>query len=546
MNVQVLLAKELYHASIACMRLRALLISAALLAATQTGHANGRFPLAQRFFQHGDDDSRLTLSATFGLLVSADRGENWYHVCESSFASGMAEGDALLELLPDSTMLAGIYASLNASSDCGCTWQPVAAQPENETIIDIAKSGTSDVLALIVTAGAWVPPAPPEPSTFRIARSTNSGKTWLNLSDLPSEVTDALTLDVAPSDASRVYVSAIAAGTGKLLVSSDAGTSWESHDLTGADLASQPYIAAVHPTQPDTVFVRTDAWVADENGGQLANDALLVSTNAGGDWAEPIRRAGKLFGFSLSADGADVVVGFGDPVQPARSTLSEDLGIYRATSTDLDFEPIVAASVSCLKWTAQGLYACFDAKHVELATGFALGFAANAALGSITTPPAPAVGLFEPLLRLQDVRGPLACNADVCLADWQEGAGEQPPICDRLGAPCEVDPTGNVIECPGTADGGAGPAVGGSGNAAGTEAAGSGSPSSGGNPASGGAASSGASATTGGAPGGTGPQASASPGESGCGCVLGRPASWRFELAAFTALLLLRRSRRRH
>jgi hypothetical protein len=530
------------------MRLRALLISAALIAVAQPGYANGRFPLAQRLFEHEGDDSRLTLSTTFGLLVTADRGANWYHVCESSFANGMAEGDALLELLPNNTMLAGIYASLNSSSDCGCSWQTVAAEPENETIIDIAKSGSTDVLALIVTAGAWVPPAPPEPSTFRIDRSSDGGKTWQNLSNLPADVTDALTLDAAPSDPSRVYVSAIAAGTGKLLVSEDSGVTWEPRDITGADLANQPYIAAVHPTKPDTVFLRTDGWVADENGGQLANDALLVTTNAGTGWSEPIRRAGKLFGFSLSADGSDLVVGFGDSVQPARSTLSEDLGIYRAatTATDLDFEQIVSGSVSCLKWTDQGLYGCFDAKHVDVGSGFALGFAPSPALTSIAAPRTPAADVFEPLLRLEDVRGPLACNSAQCLPDWQQGAAEQLPICQRLGATCDVDTTANVIECPGASEGGGGPEAGGAPNTAGTGAGGVGGRSDGGNTASGGATARGGSESTGGAQAGTASTTSPAPDESdGCSCSLVGSATSRFELGAFAALVLLWRSRRR-
>jgi hypothetical protein len=526
------------------MRLRALLLAAALLAVAQPGRANGRFPLAQRLFAQPGDDARLTLSTTFGLLVTADRGANWYHVCESSFALGMAEGDALLEILPDNTLLAGIYASLESSSDCGCSWQPVAAQPENETIIDIAKSGSSDVLALIVTAGAWVPPAPPEPSTFRIDRSTDSGKTWQTLSNLPADVTDALTLDAAPSDPSRVYVSAIAGGIGELLVSSDAGVTWDSHAITNADQANQPYIAAVHPTNPDLVFVRTDGWAPDENGGQIASDALLLTTNAGTAWSEPIRRAGKLFGFSLSASGDDIVVGFGDPVQPARSTLSDDLGIYRATTTQFDFERIVSASVSCLKWTEQGLYACLDAKHVDLGSGFNLGFASNAKLTAIATPPALAADVFEPLLKLEDVRGPLACNAAQCLTDWKQGTGEVPAICTRLGAECDVDASANVIECGTANEGGAGPSAGGTGNDAGTEAGGSGGSAKGGNSTSG-AATRGGETSSGGQQGGASPNDSPPRDESsGCGCLLRAPTSWRFELAAFVALVLLRRSRR--
>jgi hypothetical protein len=519
------------------------LLSVALLAFAAPGHANGRFPLAQRLFQQGEDDQRLMLSATFGLLVTADRGANWFHLCESSFAFGMAEGDALLEQLPNNTLLAGIYSSLNASSDCGCTWQAVAAKSDDETIIDIARSGRDDVVALIVTAGAWLPPAPPEPSIFSVDFSADSGKTWRKLSNLPPEVTDALTLDVAPSDPSRIYVSAIGSGSGKLLVSEDGGTSWQSRDIAGSDLANQPYIAAVDPSDADRVFVRTNGWVEDENGGQLANDALLVTANAGSDWAEPIRRAGKLFGFSLDASGDGVVVGFGDPVQAARSTRAEELGIYRATSDRLEFEQVVTGSVSCLRWSGQGLYACFDAKHVDLGTGFALGFAENAAFDSLRGPPVAAAELFTGLLRLEDVRGPLACNAQQCLSDWQDGSGEQPAVCERLGADCDADTSGNMLECA--------PAVpiheGGSGGSGDMSPGGSdqgGLPEehgSGGVPVGGAASAMSGSPSVGASVGRAGGDSVTSAADPGCACRLApaAPAGWHNALTLWCSALLL-------
>jgi hypothetical protein len=376
--------------------------------------------------------------------------------------------------------------------------------------------------------------------------SADSGKTWRKLSNLPPAVTDALTLDVAPSDPSRIYVSAMASGLGKLLVSEDGGASWQTRDIAGADLANQPYIAAVHPRDAERVFVRTNGWVEDENGGQLASDALLVTANAGADWVEPIRRAGKLFGFSLNATGDDVVVGFGDPVQAARSTLADELGIYRATSAALEFEQVVTGSVSCLRWSSQGLYACFDAKHADLGTGFALGFAEAVELDSLLAPPVAAAELFTGLLRLEDVRGPLACNAQQCLGDWQEGSGEQPAVCERLGAECDVDTSANVLECVSTAptsdggSGGSGDASQGGSNEGGAshEPSGGGSPLNGGTSAISGTPSFGAS---GGQLGGAVTPAA----DPGCACRLGpaAPAGWRNELALWCGAILLLASR---
>jgi hypothetical protein len=54
------------------MRARAGLLCAALLLSAPVAHANGRFPLAQRFFEDAASQDRLMLSATFGLLITGD------------------------------------------------------------------------------------------------------------------------------------------------------------------------------------------------------------------------------------------------------------------------------------------------------------------------------------------------------------------------------------------------------------------------------------------------------------------------------------------
>ena len=40
------------------------------------------------------------MAATFGLLVTEDRGKNWYTICEQAFALRFLEGDPLLEIMP--------------------------------------------------------------------------------------------------------------------------------------------------------------------------------------------------------------------------------------------------------------------------------------------------------------------------------------------------------------------------------------------------------------------------------------------------------------
>jgi hypothetical protein len=476
------------------MRLGAALLCASLLLAAGSSHANGRFPLSQRLFQDQSNPDSFVLSATFGLLVSRD-GQNWYHVCEGMLTSELLESDPLLELMPDGSLLAGLVRPLLRSEDCGCSWQPVLGEAEDQWVVDIAKAGASSVLALARTSGQAL--------TFRLERSNDGGRSWSKLSDLPQGM-QAFTLDAAPSNPMRVYVSAmlnadpdagIAQSTPALFVSDDGGATWSTpRSIQGATPDDFAYIAAVDPRDPDTIYVRTDAWTLSEDESiDEANDALFVSDDAGVGFREVLRRHAKLFGFALSPDGATVALGYGDPKQAARYVYAEDTGIYRASTATLAFTQELNAEVSCLTWNANGLYACLEG---------GVGLSADG-----STPATPEG--FTPVVAFADVKGPLACNATTCLPQWQEGREDVAATCELLDAVCEIDPASNVQECS-PSGGRAGASTGGGGGSAGAP--------------TGGVATGGAGGA--GGAGGTGPVTGGSPsggaGGSGsrgaCGC----------------------------
>jgi hypothetical protein len=324
--------------------------------------------------------------------------------------------------------------------------------------------------------------------------------------------------------------------TPALLVSNDAGATWSTRPITGAPSGDQPFIAAVHPTNPDIVYVRTDNWALNEETElDDAYDGLFVTDDGGMTFREVLRKGGKLFGFALSPDGQTVLAGFGDPVQATRMVNFDELGIYRASTADHAFTQALNAPVSCLTWNANGLYACFD----EL-----VGHSADA-----TIP--PMVAGFSPILAYENVRGPLACNAEVCLPEWQEGREDVPSVCDRLGAECNVDPAANVIACSaptggaGGMAGAAGSGAAGSGAIAGSMSAGA--PSGGSSPTAGMAGTM-ITAGAGGSTGGSG-QAGAAPGNDGgtsssCGCRSHHATGARSAAVALALLALLRLRRR--
>jgi MYXO-CTERM domain-containing protein len=519
------------------MRLRAALLCASLLFAASPSHANGRFPLSQRLFQDQGNPDHLFLSATFGLLLSQDHGQSWYHVCEAALTPELLSSDILFELMPDGTALASLVRPLRVSTDCGCTWQPVLGDAMDQSITDIAKAGESSVLALARTSGP--------PLVFRIERSSDSGRTFGKLSDLPPRL-QAFTLDVAPSNPMRVYVSVvlspdadagIAEPTPALLVSDDGGMTFGApRPIQGATFDDQPYIAAVHPTNADTVYVRTDAWTPnDETGLDEANDALFVTDDGGTHFREVLRKGAKLFGFALSPDASSVVVGYGDPQQATREVFMEDVGIYRASTADFTFTQALNTPVSCLTWNGHGLYACF---------ADSVGVSAD---GSV---PATVAG-FTTILANSEVRGPLACNSATCLSEWQMGSEEVASVCDRLNAACDVDPAENLISCSAPTGGSGGAGVGGSGASAG--AATGGAPTGGTTPAAGmGGATLGGSSTGGSAGATTGSGNAGEPptqhddSPSGCGCRSPRAAGseWTAFVLALLALLGLRQRRR--
>jgi len=415
-----------------------LIVAAALLAAVgltaTNARANGRFPESQRLLEHPTDPNRLYLTATYGLLVTEDRGRNWFYVCELAFALKFLQGDPLLEVFPDGSMLAGIYDTANLSSDCGCTWRTVLGESATQFVLDVATDASGKVLALLRDDTV-------SPSTLFVMESSDRGKTWVKISDLPAAVTDGYTIDVAPSDPSRLYVSAFVLGRniGVLLASRDRGQTWEQADIPGTSGSIKPFIAAVHPSNRDRIFVRTDNW--EGTGAFAAQDGLLHSGDGGKTWTEVLHREAKLFGFALSPDGNTVLAGYGDPFEAAgRSTNSDDFGVYKASTQDFAFEKIFATTVACLRWTATGVYVCtvpLDPSTQALA----LGFAPNADFTLATKDP------FTSLLDLRNVRGPLGCVAATCNETWSAGTAGTPPICQVLQARCDPDTSANNLTC---------------------------------------------------------------------------------------------------
>ena len=456
---------------------------AVILAMAGTGVANGRFPRAQYLKERVTDSNALVLSATYGLLVTADRGKNWYIVCERSlFGKNPGDGDWIdpfLELTPGGVILSGSNHGVRASGDRGCTFSTPSGLPVEWGWLDPTKMsdlGTVLDLSLEPAVGekavvALVTTFTPARFEHQIFESVDNGATWARIGKpVDAPIAQIATVDVDPRDAKRLYVTG--RGQGALSVfawSTDRGETWSSSEIPGTEESDNSYIAGIGPTDSNSIWVRTSRWILDPDvGADIGDDALAYSSDAGKTWTEILHKKAKLMGFALSPDGKTVLAGYGDTSDPSgRHVEQADMGVYRASTSAPNFVKIFDASVTCLTWSKTGVYVCAsqDRDH------FHLGFAPDASF-ELGQPNA-----LEPLLKLPDVRGPLPWAAGstggVCDADWL-GDMDTAGMCRRLGAcPDGGLPTSGSLLCGATeTDGGpdATDGTGGRGGSGGTDA----------------------------------------------------------------------------
>ncbi|WP_433933128.1 MYXO-CTERM sorting domain-containing protein [Sorangium cellulosum] len=457
----------------------ALLLAAALAALPSPAAANGVFPSADQIVFDPADPARAVARMTYGLLTTRDGGASWRWICEGAVGYDDTGGQAPpIAAVAGGRVLAALGDGLAVGAEGGCAWTG-AAELAGRAIVDLSVR-QGDPSHLVAVAGG---------DRAELWASRDGGARWESAgTPLPAGF-QARTVDVAPSDPRRVYVSGLSSGGGSvkgvLVRSVDGGETWETAAVPGSTTAREPYIAGVDPRDADVLYVR----IASAPG------RLFVSRDGGATFEPVFETEGFVRAFAISPDGATVAVG------------SDIDGVFRAPSSTLAFERVSTIAPRCFTWTETGLYACAS----EFLDGFTIGRSLD---GGAT---------FEPLLHQACLLGPLECGAStpvgaLCPADW-------PRIALMTGhKDCTPDA--------GSPDAGNGAGGAGASGAGGTTAAG------------GGGTSAGIGAGTGGAvPGGdAGPGA-----DSGCGCRAGGAgASWAgvMAVAGLAATAIARRRKR--
>ncbi len=387
-------------------------LMAAFVAAAPLARANGRFPQAQQLLQSPADAERLWLRATYGILSSSDGGRTWAWICEQSVGYGGQE-DPQLAAYAEGTLVAGLFEGLSISRDGGCDF---ARAPELGTalVVDVTTDRAAPQRGLVLA----IKDDSSEPHTGVLWETRDSGRAFAPVgSELPSELLP-LTIDISPANPDVLYVSGFIPGAttpGELLRSDDAGQSWERFEVPGTGGSRPPFIAAVHPSDEDIVYVR----VAGRNAAGDLDHRALVTTDGGATFQEILAGQAALLGFTLSGDGRTVYAGFGNPYT-GQAIDAAVVGLHRASALDHQFERVFDDHIGCLTWTDELLYACGSQT-----SGFEL--AASSDDGES----------FAPLVTLDTLQGPLSCDPETstaltCPANWQG-------TCQAIGA-CRPEP----------------------------------------------------------------------------------------------------------
>lgn len=368
-------------------------------------HANGRYPQAMQLIQDPLDGNRLWLRATYGLITSVDRGRTWHWICEKAMSGNPNEVfDPMFGIHADGTVVVGQDKGLLRSKDRGCVWAQVIPELEKSFIQDVAVDPSDRRSGLAISSHN---PGP----TFSIElwETKNNGASYARISTILDNKY-ARTVDAAPSDPNRVYISVLAYepidGTGTampmLLRSDDRGKNWTESALPGPSYA-EPYIAVVHPTNPDVLYVRTHESTRLSQTTVSIKSRLLYSDDGAATWREILSGDAPMLGFALSPDGSEVLVGFGDEGLPGKALIAPEnaFGMWRAMTSSFEFTKISDRKVGCLSWLANDIYVCTPLEE----TGFDLGILNHTCPATI-----------RPLFSKRRISGPLPCAAGTTTA----------------------------------------------------------------------------------------------------------------------------------
>lgn len=366
---------------------------ALVLATAGLAHANGRAPNTSTInFRQGNEQD-IIAGMTFGAVVSHDGGGTWHWFCEKAILyGGMYDPDYAYK--SNGSIFATTFDGSLVNKD-GCVFQPTTF---GKKFISSITQGPDGALYM---AAADVPDGMGNLGDAKIYKSTDNGMTF-NGGATAGQINDWYSsIEVAPTDAQRVYLSAYRLGTGGarsffIYKSVNGGTTFTPVSTTGivASDDSTIDIVGIKKGAPDTLFIRVSLATG------AIGDVIYRSDNGGGSWTKILEKQDEI-SFVIRANG-DMVAG----------TKQSGTFVARA-ATPTTWETVAGAPhINCLVENAAGeLWACTQNYGVMQIPSDDAGIMKTTNLTSWTK-----------VLRYQDIAGPVTCAAgtrqhDQCVYD---------------------------------------------------------------------------------------------------------------------------------
>jgi len=405
------------------MRVRILVALAALaVAVPDDASANGRPPQSVKLrFRPGNQQDML-LGVTFGLMLSHDNAATWRWICESAVGfEGTFDPD--YEYSSSGTIFATTFDGLRATRD-GCVWTGMPAPLDTWLATQVALGPDGTLFAGV---------ADPVRGSA-VLRSTDDGASWQLTADMNQTFDWFETLEVAPSDAQRVYATGyrLSAGSPRarlLFRSMNAGGSWEGLPTTafvGTEF-SDLRLMAIDPVDPDVVYMKMTF------ATKGVHDALFRTSN----WSRPVAMGGPTWTQVLLIEASITAVVVRDNGEVWATTMTQ--GTHRSTDGGMTFQPVAGLTYesACLeeRRADDSLWMCANHLPPDL---MALGRSPTGAAGS-----------WEVKLQYTDMAGPVRCppgndQRDDCEANLWCG------IVDNFGVTStEIDCAAQNIDAPG-------------------------------------------------------------------------------------------------
>ncbi len=393
---------------------RALISTALLTIAVAPALANGRAP-ATMDVRPRSGSTEVMAGTTFGVSLSTDDTASWRWLCEGAVGYG-GTYDPDYEWSPTGGLFATTYSGLTVSRD-KCPFTPVPGLPTRAPNVNrfIANFTFGPDGALYAAAN--------DDDGSKIYRSTDEGVTFPQVSQADPPFLDYdswLSVEVAPSNASRVYLTGVRVKAGVpreflLYRSNDAAANFTPMSTTGitglVPVGDQEVqVAGISYTNPDVLYVRVT-----DDGNVPGAHAIYRSADGGDTWTKVLARADSLRAFVVRRNG-EIIAG------------TPTLGAVKSTD-GINFTELAGAPrLNCLSERADGvLFGCTQNYGAD---------GDNAGVMKSTD------GVtWTSALRYQDITAPVSCAAGTTQKDSCE-------VTEWCGIREQLSIASTAIDCP--------------------------------------------------------------------------------------------------